>query len=150
MLELTAQARQISEYTFRTFEAFIVATVVYVLITMAVKVAMRLLEGLGVEGDAHMGVTVKHRSRVAANPSAPNLRQVHLIHAELFDELRGKGFDTFAPLGPVIAVGLDPAELRVESYLNGERRQSAPVSDLIFSVPELVSFGIKDVLGHER
>ncbi len=52
-----------------------------------------LLEGLGVEGDVHMGVTVKHRSRVAANPSAPNLRQVHLIHAELFDELRGKGFD---------------------------------------------------------
>lgn len=54
---------------------------------------IRLLEGLGVEGDAHMGTTVKHRSRVAANPSAPNLRQVHLIHAELFDELRGKGFD---------------------------------------------------------
>lgn len=54
---------------------------------------IRLLEGLGVEGDAHMGTTVKHRSRVAANPSAPNLRQVHLIHAELLDELRAKGFD---------------------------------------------------------
>jgi MOSC domain-containing protein YiiM len=53
---------------------------------------IRLLEGLGVEGDAHMGATVKHRSRVARDPSQPNLRQVHLIHAELFDELRAKGF----------------------------------------------------------
>ena len=45
--------------------------------------SIRLLAGLGVEGDAHMGVTVKHRSRVARDPSQPNLRQVHLIHAEL-------------------------------------------------------------------
>ena len=52
-----------------------------------------LLAGLGVEGDAHSGVTVKHRSRVAADPSQPNLRQVHLIHAELIDELRLAGFD---------------------------------------------------------
>ncbi len=51
-----------------------------------------LLEGLGVEGDAHLGVTVQHRSRVAADPTQPNLRQVHLIHAELHDELRAKGF----------------------------------------------------------
>ena len=54
---------------------------------------IQLLAGLGVEGDAHSGVTVKHRSRVARDPSQPNLRQVHLIHAELFDELRAKGFD---------------------------------------------------------
>ena len=54
--------------------------------------AIRLLAGLGVEGDAHMGETVKHRSRVARDPSQPNLRQVHLIHAELLDELRAKGF----------------------------------------------------------
>jgi MOSC domain-containing protein YiiM len=47
---------------------------------------------LGVEGDAHLGETVKHRSRVAADPSQPNLRQVHLIHAELHDELRTAGF----------------------------------------------------------
>ena len=53
---------------------------------------IRLLTGLGVAGDAHMGATVKHRSRVRKDPSAPNLRQVHLIHAELFSELRGKGF----------------------------------------------------------
>lgn len=51
-----------------------------------------LLEGLGVAGDAHLGKTVKHRSRVASDPSQPNLRQVHLIHAELFDELGRKGF----------------------------------------------------------
>ena len=49
--------------------------------------AIRLLAGIGVEGDAHAGTTVKHRSRVARDPSAPNLRQVHLLHAELFDEL---------------------------------------------------------------
>lgn len=54
--------------------------------------AIRLLAGLGVEGDAHMGKTVKHRSRVAQNPDQPNLRQVHLIHSELFDELRNAGF----------------------------------------------------------
>ncbi|HZV49723.1 MAG TPA: MOSC domain-containing protein [Candidatus Dormibacteraeota bacterium] len=53
---------------------------------------IRLLAGLGVEGDAHSGETVKHRSRVARDPSQPNLRQVHLIHAELHDELRAAGF----------------------------------------------------------
>jgi MOSC domain-containing protein YiiM len=54
---------------------------------------VRLLTGLGVEGDAHLGETVKHRSRVARDPSQPNLRQVHLIHAELHDELHEAGFD---------------------------------------------------------
>jgi MOSC domain-containing protein YiiM len=53
---------------------------------------IRLLAGLGVEGDAHLGETVKHRSRVARNPEQPNLRQVHLIHAELHHELRAAGF----------------------------------------------------------
>ena len=55
--------------------------------------AIRLLEGLGVEKDAHAGVTVKHRSRVARDPSQPNLRQVHLVHAELHAELRQAGLD---------------------------------------------------------
>lgn len=54
--------------------------------------SIRLLTGLGVEGDAHCGQTVQHRSRVARDPSQPNLRQVHLIHAELHDELRAAGF----------------------------------------------------------
>lgn len=51
-----------------------------------------LLKGLGVEGDAHAGHTVKHRSRVKATPDAPNLRQVHLVMAETLDRLNTKGF----------------------------------------------------------
>lgn len=58
--------------------------------------SIRLLAGLGVEGDAHLGRTVKHRSRVAVDPTQPNLRQVHLIHAELHDELRAAGFEVLA------------------------------------------------------
>lgn len=54
---------------------------------------IRLIEGLGVDGDAHAGQTVKHRSRVARDPTQPNLRQVHLVHAELFEELKASGFD---------------------------------------------------------
>ncbi|HEV7252617.1 MAG TPA: MOSC domain-containing protein [Mesorhizobium sp.] len=53
---------------------------------------IRLLAGLGVDGDAHAGETVKHRSRVAADPSQPNLRQVHLVASELLEELQAKGF----------------------------------------------------------
>jgi MOSC domain-containing protein YiiM len=55
--------------------------------------SIRILAGLGVEEDAHSGETVKHRSQVARDPTQPNLRQVHLIHAELHDELRAAGFD---------------------------------------------------------
>ena len=58
--------------------------------------SIRLLTGLGVEADAHLGETVKHRSRVARDPSQPNLRQVHLIHSELHDELRAAGFTVSA------------------------------------------------------
>lgn len=54
---------------------------------------IRLRAGLGVEGDAHAGATVKHRSRVARDPTQPNLRQVHLIHAELHAALAAQGFD---------------------------------------------------------
>lgn len=55
--------------------------------------SIRLLSGLGVQGDAHAGATVKHRSRLARDPTQPNLRQVHLIQAELLDELNAAGFD---------------------------------------------------------
>jgi MOSC domain-containing protein YiiM len=68
-----------------------------------------LLAGLGVAGDAHCGVTVKHRSRVKVNPDQPNLRQVHLVSAELLEELRGQGFEV-APgsIGENVTVaGLD-------------------------------------------
>lgn len=54
--------------------------------------AIKIAAGLGVEGDAHQGLLVQHRSRVRVDPNQPNLRQVHLIHAELFDELDSKGF----------------------------------------------------------
>ena len=75
--------------------------------------SIQLVEGIGVAGDAHAGVTVKHRSRVAKNPAQPNLRQVHLIHAELFDQLRALGFSV-APgqLGENITTsGLNVLEL---------------------------------------
>jgi len=58
-----------------------------------VQDSIQLVAGLGVEGDAHNGKTVKHRHRMKKDPTVPNLRQVHLIHTELFDELRPLGFD---------------------------------------------------------
>lgn len=68
-----------------------------------------LQAGVGVVGDAHAGVTVQHRSRVAADPTQPNLRQMHLMHAELFEELRDQGFEVLpGQLGENITTqGLD-------------------------------------------
>jgi MOSC domain-containing protein YiiM len=57
------------------------------------QLSIRLIAGQGVEGDAHCGEKVKHRSRARFNPGLPNLRQVHLIHAELLGELAVKGFN---------------------------------------------------------
>ena len=74
-----------------------------------VRPAIRLLAGLGVADDAHQGVTVKHRSRVARDPTQPNQRQVHLVQADLFTELAAKGF-TVGPgdIGEnVLTEGLD-------------------------------------------
>ncbi len=87
--------------------------------TKANEEAIRLLEGLGVEGDAHAGATVKHRSRVRQDPSQPNLRQVHLIHSELHDELREKGFDLLpGQMGENITTrGLDLLALPVGALL---------------------------------
>ena len=78
-----------------------------------------LLAGLGVEGDAHCGVTVKHRSRVARDPTQANLRQVHLLHAEVFDELAAKGFTVAASdLGENITTrGLDLLALPMDTEL---------------------------------
>jgi len=70
---------------------------------------IQIVVGMGVEGDAHFGATVKHRSRVAVDPSQPNLRQVHLIQSELFSEVLELGF----VLGPadlgenITTVGID-------------------------------------------
>lgn len=81
--------------------------------------SIRLIAGLGVDGDAHAGVTVKHRSRVARDPNQPNLRQVHLIHQELFDELRPRGFEIAAgDLGEnVTTSGIDLLALPVGAQL---------------------------------
>jgi MOSC domain-containing protein YiiM len=82
--------------------------------------SIRLLPGLGVESDAHLGETVKHRSRVARDPSQPNLRQVHLIHSELFEELRAAGFEiTAGQMGEnVTTLGLDLLALPVGTRLH--------------------------------
>jgi len=83
------------------------------------KLSIRLLAGLGVEGDAHAGPTVKHRSRVARDPALPNLRQVHLIHEELFEELAEKGFSVGAgDLGENLTTrGIDLLSLAAGSLL---------------------------------
>jgi MOSC domain-containing protein YiiM len=79
-----------------------------------------LVEGLGVEGDAHSGATVKHRSRVARDPSQPNLRQVHLLQSELLDELNASGF----PIAPgalgenVTTSGIDLLDLPAGTLLH--------------------------------
>ncbi|MER7803841.1 MOSC domain-containing protein [Streptomyces parvulus] len=81
--------------------------------------SVRLLVGLGVEGDVHAGVTVRHRSRVAQDPTQPNLRQVHLMHEELFDEVGDAGFEV-APgeLGENITTrGIDLLGLPVGTLL---------------------------------
>ncbi|MFJ4833320.1 MOSC domain-containing protein [Streptomyces sp. NPDC088747] len=81
--------------------------------------SIRLLSGLGVEGDVHAGVTVKHRFRMAKDPSQVNLRQVHLIQEELFEELRGAGFTVAAgELGENVTTrGIDLLGLPVGTLL---------------------------------
>ncbi|AMJ63727.1 molybdenum cofactor biosysynthesis protein [Bosea sp. PAMC 26642] len=85
----------------------------------SVQSSIRLLAGLGIEGDAHCGATVKHRSRVAVDPTQPNLRQVHLLQAELLDEVNAAGFDV-APgqMGEnILTRGLDLLRLPVGARL---------------------------------
>ena len=96
--------------------------------------SIRLVPGLGVEGDAHMGETVRHRSRVARDPTQPNLRQVHLIHGELHDELKEIGATLMCRAlaavqsgsareerqleqGATYAKKIDPAEARIDWLL---------------------------------
>ncbi len=83
------------------------------------RASITLIAGLGVAGDVHAGVTVKHRSRVAQDPTQPNLRQVHLIHEELFAEVAEQGF-TVAPgeLGENVTTrGIDLLGLPVGTLL---------------------------------
>ena len=82
--------------------------------------SIRLLRGLGVAGDAHMGETVKHRSRVRKDPTQPNLRQVHLIPSEFFDEAREQGYELAqGDLGEnVLTAGLDVLALPRDTRLH--------------------------------
>lgn len=82
--------------------------------------SIRLIVGHGVEGDAHFGETVKHRSRVKQNAAQPNLRQVHLIHSELHEELNGAGFTVSAgALGENVTTrGVDLLGLPVGAQLH--------------------------------
>ena len=67
-------------------------------------------------------------------------REVQLAEMAMGVLLLGKGYDSFCPLGPVIATGLDPSNLMLETRLNGERRQQTSTADLLFSVPHLIAF----------
>ena len=82
--------------------------------------AILLIKGEGVDGDAHRGVTVKHRSRVRQDPTQPNLRQVHLIHLELIHELQAQGFrvDPAAMGENITTFGLDILALPTDTVLH--------------------------------
>jgi|SRR5690606_12455751 len=81
--------------------------------------SIKLVKGLGVEGDAHFGSTVKHRSRVARDPNQPNLRQVHLMHNELFEQLADKFNILPGQLGEnITTTGINVLELPTDSILS--------------------------------
>jgi MOSC domain-containing protein YiiM len=113
-----------------------------------------LLAGLGVEGDAHAGAAVQHRSRVAADPTAPNLRQVHLIQAELFDELRAAGYDV-APgqLGEnVTTSGIDLLGLSRGAVLRLGPEAAVEITGLRNPCAQINAFSpglLKEVLGRD-
>jgi MOSC domain-containing protein YiiM len=112
-----------------------------------------LLAGLGVEGDAHCGVTVKHRSRVKQDPTQPNLRQVHLIPAELFEELAIQGFTVAAgQLGENITTrGLDLLALPADTELQIGATARVRITGLRNPCPQLDNFQtglMSALLGH--
>jgi len=113
---------------------------------------IRILAGLGVEGDAHLGKTVKHRSRVRSDPTQPNLRQVHLIQAELLDELAEQGFDVHpADLGENVTTrGLDLLALPRGTILRLGREVELQVTGLRNPCSQIEEFQtglLKAVLG---
>ena len=102
-----------------------------------------------VDYEAELGVVIGKKAKGVAQDSAGDfilgytcVNDVTERYAQREDGqwTRAKGYDTFAPLGPGIATGLDPDDLTLETYLNGELRQSARTSDLIFGVAELISY----------
>ena len=117
--------------------------------------SIKLLAGLGVEGDAHCGEKVKHRSRVAKDPDQPNLRQVHLIHAELHDELNNAGFDILpGQMGENITTrGIDLLKLSTDTKLHIGKEAVIQVTGLRNPCGQLDSFksGLKTaVLDKDR
>jgi MOSC domain-containing protein YiiM len=117
--------------------------------------SIRLLAGSGVEGDVHAGVKVKHRWRVARDPNQPNLRQVHLIHAELHDELRAAGFDVSAgQMGENVTTrGIDLLELPTGTRLRLGQTAVVEVTGLRNPCHQLDHFQaglMKAVLGRDE
>jgi 2-keto-4-pentenoate hydratase/2-oxohepta-3-ene-1,7-dioic acid hydratase in catechol pathway len=112
--------------------------------------AIRLPAGAGrVDYEAEMGIVIGRRAyRVAAASAADYILGVTCINDVTARDLqtkdvqytRAKGFDTFAPIGPCIAVGLDPSALDIEGWVNDEKRQSSNTRQLIFSVADIIAF----------
>jgi MOSC domain-containing protein YiiM len=116
--------------------------------------AIRLLAGLGVDGDAHCGETVKHRSRVAVDPTQPNLRQVHLIHAELLEKLAAGGFSLRpGDMGENVTTrGLDLLALPVGARLRLGSDALVEITGLRNPCVQIEAFRpglLKAVLGHD-
>lgn len=117
--------------------------------------SIQLLTGLGVEGDSHLGKTVKHRSRVAVDPTQPNLRQVHLIHAELHDELQAAGFFVSAgQMGENITTrGIDLLSLPTATKLHIGDTATVEITGLRNPCTQLDRFQpglMAAVLGHDE
>ena len=116
---------------------------------------IELIEGIGIKGDAHAGTTVQHRSRVRADPTQPNLRQVHLLHGELFAELRDHGFDV-APgqLGEnVVTSGVDLLALPRRTVLRIGPQAAIEMTGLRNPCKQIETFKpglLKEVVGRDN
>lgn len=114
-----------------------------------------LVEGWGVDGDAHAGRTVQHLSRVARDPSQPNLRQVHLIHEELFDALATSGYSVAAgQMGENITTrGIELLELPVDSLLRFGAEATVRITGLRNPCQQINAFEpgmLREVLGRDE
>lgn len=114
-----------------------------------------VVAGIGVEGDAHSGATVQHLSRVRRDPDQPNLRQVHLMHSELFDEVAELGFEVRAgQMGENITTrGIDLLGLARGTVLVFGDRASVEVTGLRNPCVQIDGFErglLKAVLGHDE
>jgi 2-keto-4-pentenoate hydratase/2-oxohepta-3-ene-1,7-dioic acid hydratase in catechol pathway len=102
-----------------------------------------------VDYEAELGVVIKQRAKFAPEEKAYEYILGYTCVNDVTERYnqrddgqwtRAKGYDTFAPMGPCIDTGIDPGNLLVETYLNGELRQSARTGDLIFGIPALLHF----------